>query len=97
MTKVRPESKTDNIFTDEDVYIGEIKTVFSVPNIYEYLPADVRFTNEGRHLYADSFSEAVTKLEDAHNKSKQIPVNRCPFCGDAMSLNGACTSEWYGL
>lgn len=97
MTKVKPESKTDNIFTDNDVYIGEIKTVFSVPNIYEYLPADIRFTNEGSNLYADSFNEAVTKLEDAHNKSRQIPVERCQFCGDAMSLNGVCTSEWYDL
>ena len=91
MTKVKPESKTDNIFTDNDVYIGEIKTVFSVPNIYEYLPADVRFTNKGHRLYAASFDEAVTKLEDAYNKSKHIPVSRCPFCGAAMSLNGVCT------
>ena len=97
MVKVRPESKTDDIFTDNDVYIGEIKTVFSVPNIYEYLPADIRFTSRGSHLYADSFDEAVTKLEDIHNKSKQIPVSRCPFCGAAMSLNGVCTSEWYDL
>lgn len=95
MTKVKPESKTDNIFTDNDVYIGEIKTVFSVPNIYEYLPADVRFTNEGRHLYADSFSEAVTKLEDAHNKSKQIPKERCEACYAVLSLNGECTADWY--
>ena len=97
MTKVKPELVCICIFTDEDVYIGEIKTVFSVPNIYEYLPADIRFTNKGYRLYADSFSEAVTKLEDIHNKSKQIPVSRCPFCGDAMSLNGECTSEWYNF
>ena len=95
MTKVKPESKTDDIFTDEDVYIGEIKTVFSVPNIYEYLPADIRFTNKGYRLYADSFSEAVTKLEDAHNKSKQIPVERCDACYAVLSLNGKCTSNWY--
>ena len=95
MTKVKPESKTDDIFTDEDVYIGEIKTVFSVPNIYEYLPADIRFTSRGSHLYADSFDEAVTKLEDAHNKSEQIPKERCEACYAVLSLNGECTDDWY--